>query len=226
MHFDLTTLGLQIANVLVLIWLLNRYLFVPLGARLGERREQAARALADVADAQTRCDTLALELKAAATEIARLKSSALSEARSALLDERKAILKSAENDARQLIEKATAAGREQINAMKLEVDAQAVNTSLSLLAALIAELPKAVLDDAYRGQLADWLGTRAVTTGPCVLHLADMSNQALWRTLLPNADIIHAPDLIVGAALDIEGLHAGFNPVDRIAAIRAAVRHG
>ena len=53
MHFSLETLALQIANVLVLIWLLNRYVLKPLGARLTERRKVLAEKLFEIATKTT-----------------------------------------------------------------------------------------------------------------------------------------------------------------------------
>lgn len=45
MHVDLWTLGLQTINVLVLVWILSRFLFRPITAMLAERQVAAARAL-------------------------------------------------------------------------------------------------------------------------------------------------------------------------------------
>ena len=49
MHIDLWTLALQTINVLVLVWLLARFLFRPVAAIIAARRAAADKLLADAA---------------------------------------------------------------------------------------------------------------------------------------------------------------------------------
>lgn len=62
MHIDLWTLGLQAINVLVLIWLLSRFLFRPVVAIVAQRRQAAEALLADAEAArnQARAEAAAI----------------------------------------------------------------------------------------------------------------------------------------------------------------------
>ncbi|AYG63556.1 F0F1 ATP synthase subunit delta [Rhizobium jaguaris] len=72
MHIDWWTLGLQTVNVLVLIWLLKRFLLQPVTAMI-ETRQQAIKQLLDEADAAKR--RAVGERNEAAAEVARLAAS-------------------------------------------------------------------------------------------------------------------------------------------------------
>ena len=56
MRLDLWTLALQAVNVLVLVWLLARFLYRPVTAIIAQRRAEAAKLLADAAEAARRGD--------------------------------------------------------------------------------------------------------------------------------------------------------------------------
>lgn len=80
MHIDLWTLGLQAINVLVLIWLLSRFLFRPVAAMVVQRRQAAAALLADAeaarARAQAETDSMAKQRAALAADARRLQAEA------------------------------------------------------------------------------------------------------------------------------------------------------
>jgi F0F1-type ATP synthase membrane subunit b/b' len=56
MHIDWWTLALQTANVLILIWLLARFLFRPVMEIMARRQDEANRLLADAAEARRQAD--------------------------------------------------------------------------------------------------------------------------------------------------------------------------
>ena len=66
MHIDLWTLGLQAINVLVLVWLLARFLFRPLTAIIAQRRQATETLLADATAARAQAQA-ASRLDRAAT---------------------------------------------------------------------------------------------------------------------------------------------------------------
>jgi len=47
MNFSWWTFALQAANFLILVWLLRRFLFKPVGAIVARRKEEIARAMAE-----------------------------------------------------------------------------------------------------------------------------------------------------------------------------------
>lgn len=62
MHLDLWTLGLQAINVVVLVWLLARFLFRPISAMIAARRQAAETLLADAAAARAKAMADAAEI--------------------------------------------------------------------------------------------------------------------------------------------------------------------
>ncbi|MDR3453737.1 MAG: F0F1 ATP synthase subunit B, partial [Rhodoferax sp.] len=69
MKIDWWTLGLQAINVVVLVWLLSRFLFKPVAAIIAERQAAAARLLSE---AQAARDAAQRERDAAGAETARM----------------------------------------------------------------------------------------------------------------------------------------------------------
>lgn len=86
MTIDWWTLGFQAVNVLVLIWLLGRFFWRPVAAMIAERRDTAQKTLADA-------DAKRAEAAAALADIAKTRAS--------LVEERDAILRTAQETAEQ-----------------------------------------------------------------------------------------------------------------------------
>ena len=63
MRIDWTTLALQTINVLVLVWLLARFLFRPVTTIIAERRAAAEKLLADAAAQRAHAQTDAAEIE-------------------------------------------------------------------------------------------------------------------------------------------------------------------
>ena len=77
MRIDWWTLGLQTVNVLVLVWILSKFLFRPVVAIIDERRAAAAKILTDAEAAK--------EQAAAARDVAEAHSAAIAAGRDAAL---------------------------------------------------------------------------------------------------------------------------------------------
>ena len=69
MRVDWWTLALQTANVLVLIWLLARFLFRPVAEIVARRQDEANRLLADAAAVQRQADEGRTDLERARANI-------------------------------------------------------------------------------------------------------------------------------------------------------------
>ena len=63
MHIDWSTLALQTINVLVLVWLLARFLFRPVKTIIAERRAAAEKLLADAAATRAQAEADAAEVR-------------------------------------------------------------------------------------------------------------------------------------------------------------------
>lgn len=159
MHIDLWTLGLQAINVLVLLWLLNRFLFRPVAAIVAQRRQEADTLLADAAAARTRAEAEAAELarqhQALAAEATALRATAHQQAeadRAAQLTQLQAELAQARHDA----ESALARERQQ---QRKELQADAGTLAVEIARRLLARVPSPAVTAALAQSLADDIAT-------------------------------------------------------------------
>ena len=141
MHIDWWTLALQTINVVVLVWLLARYLFRPIAAIIAARQAEAAKILdeaarirAEAATAQAAAEKTASEavaarataLESATHEAAAAKENLLAQARVEVL----ALRQAGETD---LVHARTALAR--------EADARATALAIDIARRLFARLP-------------------------------------------------------------------------------------
>jgi len=224
MHIDWWTLGLQGINVLVLIWLLARFLFRPV-AKIVAERQQAAAAL--MADAQAAKAGALREQESAGREHARL------------LQERGQMLDAAGAEAAKLkltLDAAAHAEAVQLRATaQSEIDAarrnaalaqgeQATQLALEVAAKLLDRLPPeariagfidglaselAKLPESTRAQLgAD--GTGLTLIAPRTLSAAELAlcRAELTRVLGRELPLQLAVDPALIAGLELEAPHA------------------
>ena len=145
MTIDWWTLGLQTVNVLVLVWILARFLFKPVAKIIAER-QQAARAALDAAE-RARAEAEA-DRKAAQAErerIARTRAELLGQAQAAAEAEKRRLLAEAQEAA----DKARAETREALARMHDE-SARALTDEAGALAADIATRLLGRLPDSAR----------------------------------------------------------------------------
>ena len=111
---DLPKLIFQVVNFLILLYLLNRFLFKPVLARLDERSSKISKGLEDAETAARDRELARAEREAALTEARREASDMIANANKIATDTRNEIL----SEARAEAEKVTARAREEIIAEK------------------------------------------------------------------------------------------------------------
>lgn len=111
---DVWKLGFQVVNFLLLLYLLNRFLFKPVLARLDERSTKIGKGLEDAEVAARDRELARAEREAAVTEARKEAADMLARANKIAEDTRKEILDQARSEA----EKVTARAREEIVAEK------------------------------------------------------------------------------------------------------------
>ncbi|HEY8066843.1 MAG TPA: F0F1 ATP synthase subunit B [Methylosinus sp.] len=99
MQIDWWTLGLQIVNALVLIWLLSRFLFRPIASILAEREAAARRLLDDAAAAKASALSLEERARAAVDAMAADRAATILAATTEAKDARDQLLIAARADA-------------------------------------------------------------------------------------------------------------------------------
>jgi F-type H+-transporting ATPase subunit b len=222
MRIDWWTLALQTVNVLILVWILSRFLFKPVVAIIEERRAAAARLLGD-ADAAKKQALAAQE--AAETESARIAAGRDNVLRQAAEDaeaQRAAVLASA----REEVDQVRAAAETEVRRARAAEEAAASDRSAKLAvdiaAKLLQRLPDSARVDGFIDELAKALASlpeasraglsasgpprlkapRALTTEE-IQRCREAIAKALGRPL----DFVVAVDPTVIAGLEIETPH-------------------
>ena len=137
--FDINLVGLvfQVINFLLLLYLLNRFLFKPLLARMDERSAKIEKGLEDAETAARDRELARAEREAAVSEARKEAAEMLARANKIAEDTRNEIL----TDARTEAEKVTQRAREEINAEKekamSELRSQVADLALDAAAKLV-----------------------------------------------------------------------------------------
>lgn len=157
MSLDWWTLGLQTFNVVILVWLLARFLFKPVARIVAARQAEAARLLDEAAASRTAAED---ERQQAA------------QARAALDGEREAALRRIEAEAAQTREQLLAAAQRELaerraqaeaalagerQRVRQQIEAQAATLALDIAAHLLGRLPAALQVTPFLAGLAEGL---------------------------------------------------------------------
>ena len=134
---DVWKLAFQVINFLILLYLLNRFLFKPVLARLDERSEKISRGLEDAETAARDRELARAEREAAVSEARKEASEMIANANKIATDTRNEILSEARSEA----EKVTTRAREEIVAEKdramAELRAQVADLALAAAGRLV-----------------------------------------------------------------------------------------
>jgi F-type H+-transporting ATPase subunit b len=98
MSFSWTTFALQAVNFLVLVWLLKRFLFKPVGAVVARRKAEIARALAEAEAARQSAEQARKDFEARRSEIDAQRQGIIDQARAELAAERSKMIEAARAD--------------------------------------------------------------------------------------------------------------------------------
>lgn len=145
MTIDWWTLGLQTVNVLILVWLLGRFLFRPVAKIIAERQAAAHAALDEAEMARNAAEAERQAAEAERAQVASARAGLLAEAREAAEAEKARLLDAARAEA----DKARTETREELARLR-EADRQAMVDEAGALAADIAARLFARLPDSAR----------------------------------------------------------------------------
>ena len=148
---DVLKLAFQVANFLLLLWLLNRFLFKPLIGRLDERKEKITKGLEDAEAAARDRELARAEREAAVSEARREAQAMIARANKIAEDSRTEILAKARAEA----EKVTTRAREEINAEKEKAMAELRATVADLALDAAGKLVRAEMSGATQRRLVD-----------------------------------------------------------------------
>jgi F-type H+-transporting ATPase subunit b len=205
-RIDWWTLALQTVNFLVLVWLLQHFLYKPVTAVI-ERRRVATNAVLQEAEAAKRAaEALQQELAGQRAGIAAERETALASAHAAAETDRAALLQRASTEAGRTVDAAQAEAARLREAAEQAVRQQASTLAVAIVRRLLAE-QKPTLD-----ALCDALHAAPAPAGPVTCVTATplaATEQARWRARLAEVLAPEGINFAVDTAL-IEGAELRF----------------
>lgn len=195
MTFDLWTVGLQAVNFLVLVWLLQKFLFKPVTGAIARRQQAVVNLFDEARQAKENAEAAAREADRRHGQIDAKKDEIFAAARTEAGGERQNILEKAEADGRDLLKRErarlTRERQDTLGEMRQTAVDLAVDMSKSLLSnigdgaigdtvraqalAALAELPREEMN-SLRDQLRSGHALRVITA-----HTLTGAEQQVWK---------------------------------------------
>lgn len=221
MTVDWWTLGLQTVNVIILIWILARFLFRPVTRIISERQAAAHAALDDAQAARDEAKAAQDKVNAEAEAAAAHRADLIAAARAEADGEKERLLADARHESDALRAQAKADLARLRHDQQKAVEAQAGALAADIAGKLVARLPNSVRVSGFLDGLIDAVATLPEATraaigaaGPVQVRAARALTQAertslckrLATVLGRDVDIesVTAPDLIAGLELDAD----------------------
>jgi len=148
MHFDWSTLALQTVNVLVLLWLLRRFLFRPIVAIIADRKNAAEKLLADAATARDQAQALAAQAAQHGKSLTADGDRILADARAAAATERTELLERSKNEATSIRDAAQAGLEQQRQQIRRELEVEARQLAVTIASRLLGRVPAQAVNAA------------------------------------------------------------------------------
>ncbi|MGB8276862.1 MAG: F0F1 ATP synthase subunit delta [Methylovirgula sp.] len=154
MHIDWSTLALQTVNVLILVWILARFLFRPVREIIAQRQAKTDAVLAEAAAARKQ----AAEAQAA-----------VERARADIEAQREQLLATAQSEAAKEKARLLDAAAKEVADLRLEAESAAVRERAAMEEALIARIKDLAVEIARRlaGRISPEAGLDAFVAGLC-----------------------------------------------------------
>ncbi len=155
MHIDWWTLALQAINVLILVWLLSRFLFRPVMDAIAARQAAADTLLVEARAAKDAATAEAATLKAQADDFTIETDTRRAEMHASIEAERARLLDQAKGEAAALIQQARAANAAEQARMKADLEEKAGILAGRIAEKLLGRLPVAGTTDMLFEALLD-----------------------------------------------------------------------
>jgi len=231
MSFSWWTFALQVVNFLILVWLLRRFLFKPVGAIVARRKQEIARGMAEASVEKQTALNLQRDLQTQRAEIETEREKALEEQRTKLAAERKKMIDDARADADKIRNQATAQLGEERAAAAQDLFSRTVDLAVSLAQRLLNELPLPSIEHAFLIRVLEYLDRLSAEERAALIshlsanslivttaHRLDNAEEAQWREQLEKrigatTDIKfkNDPALIAGAEITFPNAILRFN---------------
>jgi F-type H+-transporting ATPase subunit b len=226
MQIDWWTLALQTANVLILIWLLARFLFRPITEIVARRQDEANGLLADAADVRRQAAEARADLERAHAGIAGERDKMIAEAHATAETERAALLaRTSEEMARLRAEANAAISRDRLATEETLIN-HARDLSIDIARRLLCRLGPAAGVDAFLAGVCEQVralspreraafaqspeeeSIEIVTAAPLSPDAAEQVRRAVREALGSNPTLAFRSDPAVIAGIELHSRHA------------------
>jgi F-type H+-transporting ATPase subunit b len=246
MRIDWWTLALQAANFLVLVWLLQHFLYRPVLGIITDRQQRTDSVIAEANTAKAAAEQLRAELEQQRGAIAKERDQTLDQAHASAKAEAQRLLESARADAEKLLaEERKRLAQERIEAAEA-LRQQTIELALTIARRLLADAGGPGLDAPFLerllvrlqtpgeperqklvGQLADGAALQLVTAEPLQPATREALRKQLQSVLGADAvvEFTEDPGLIAGAELHFPHTILAHSWRDSLAEIEAELKH-
>jgi F-type H+-transporting ATPase subunit b len=224
MRIDWWTLALQTANVLILIWLLGRFLFRPVAEIVARRQDEANKLIADAAGVRREADDARADLEQARANIAAGRDKVIAEAHAAAETDRLALLSRTNEEMTKLRAEAEAAICRDRLAMENALVDRVRDLAVDIARRLLERVSPAVAADAFLAALCRQVRalspreraafTRAengsieiVTAAPLNPEEAERVGGAIAEAVGGNPVLVFRSDSAVIAGIELRSRH-------------------
>jgi F-type H+-transporting ATPase subunit b len=152
-HIDWWTIALQVANFLLLAWLLQHFLYRPVLAVIARRQAATERVMTEANAAKERAQSVEHELADRLLQAESARSEMLATARRAAEDDRKALLAKAAAEAKQLRDEGLQAVDRERDAALQRLSETAARLAVTMARRLLAELPLEAAEQTFLERL-------------------------------------------------------------------------
>jgi F-type H+-transporting ATPase subunit b len=237
MNFSWWTFALQAANFLILVWLLQRFLFKPVKSIIARRKDEVAKALTEASAEKESAERLKQELAASRSAISAERQKIIDEARAMLSAERRKIIDEARAEAEKVHDQALKRLEDERIDAAQKLYERTVELATALAERMLREIAVSSVEQPFLGRVIDYLDRmppeerakllpRNGTTNVLLTtaHPLDEGAQSVWREQLVkrfgagigvtfNTD----PTLIAGTVLTFPHAILNFNWRDSLA---------
>ncbi len=210
MNFNWWTFALQTANFLILVWLLQHFLFRPVRAMVARRRDEISRALSEASAEREAAGRLKQDMQTQISRTEAERQTVLQEQSRQLSAQREAMLEQARVEAEKLKRQALEQLKEERGAATDELFQQSARLAVELAERLLRDVAAPSLDHPFFARALDYFDRLSPTerstllaeldSGPLLLttaHPIRIEEQPKWRD--PLAKRIGANDIRFGA---------------------------
>jgi len=147
MQIDWLTVGAQIVNFLILVWLLKHFLYGPVIEAMSKREERIGARLAEAAQREEEAATRALEYRERSEALERARKQKLDEAQEAADQEKRGLLSAARNEIDEQRRKWREEVQREYQELRKALEGEIVRSSVGVARRALADLANAALED-------------------------------------------------------------------------------